>query len=485
MSTATVSRGAHQLLESPAVLGQQRAPGGGRKPLTTIDPGLQAALDALVEPAELGDPASVLRWTTASLRDLAEQLTAMGHAVGATTVGKLLHQMGYSLQAAAQTRSGGNHPDRDAQFRHFHSTVDAFLADGQPVISVDAKKKEAIGNYQRPGRTWRPKGTLIEVDDHAFPADTDLITPYGIYDLGEDTGWVNVGTDRATAAFAVESIRRWWQDRGHSDHPAATALLVTADAGGANGVHFHTWKWQLAAFACELGIPITVCHFPPGTSKWNKVEHRLFSRITCAWRGIPLTSYEVAVQAIAAAHTRTGLKVRAELDTHRSEPGPLAGRRSPFDTRRLPRRLELHAAPSTGTAATAAVPHHRSRCHHLALRSSPDRHDPPGARFPGRPGCRRLAVACRPRPGPSHRPSPPASLGPRDRPTRVPPPCAGRSAAGPPGRHDRSDHRDPRLQRMERVLDAPRLHRSRTPHPATVQVRQGQRVNCDIDPLPL
>jgi DDE family transposase len=265
VSTVTVSRGLHQLCGSPSVLGRQRAPGGGRKPLTTTDPGLRTALDALIEPTELGDPASVLRWTTASLRDLAEQLTTMGHPVGATTVGNLLHQMGYSLQAAAQTRSGGNHPDRDAQFRHIHATVDAFLTGGQPVISVDAKKKEAIGNYQRPGRTWRPKGTPIEVDDHAFPADTDLITPYGIYDLGEDTGWVNVGTDRATAAFAVESIRRWWHDRGRSDHPAATSLLITADAGGANGVHFHTWKWQLASLARELDIPITVCHFPPGT----------------------------------------------------------------------------------------------------------------------------------------------------------------------------------------------------------------------------
>ncbi|MFR0367014.1 ISAzo13 family transposase [Streptomyces sp. MCC20] len=321
VSTTTVSRGLHQLRGSPSVLGRQRAPGGGRKPLTTTDAGLQSALDALIEPTELGDPASVLPWTTASLRDLAEQLTATGHPVGASTVGKLLHQMGYSLQAAAQTRSGSNHPDRDAQFRHIHATVDAFLADGQPVISVDAKKKEAIGNYQRPGRTWRPKGTPIEVDDHAFPADTDLITPYGIYDLGKGSGWVNVGTDRNTAAFAVESIRRWWYDRGHLDHPHATALLITADAGGPNGVLFHTWKWQLAALAREMDIPITVCHFPPGTSKWNKVEHRLFSRITCAWRGIPLTSHEVAVKAIASTHTRTGLVVRAELDTHRYPTG--------------------------------------------------------------------------------------------------------------------------------------------------------------------
>ncbi|MCX5205816.1 ISAzo13 family transposase [Streptomyces sp. NBC_00237] len=321
VSTATVSRGLEQLRMGPPVLGRQRVPGGGRKPLTTTDPELQGALDALIEPTELGDPASPLRWTTASLRDLSEQLTVTGHPVSATTVGKLLHQMGFSLQAAVRTASGASHPDRDAQFLHIQATAERFLAVGQPVISVDAKKKEAIGNYQRPGRVWRPKGVPVQVDDHTFPADADMITPYGIYDLGEDSGWVNVGTDRNTAAFAVESIRRWWNDRGHLDHPRATALLITADAGGPNGVIFHTWRWQLAGLAREMDVPITVCHFPPGTSKWNKVEHRLFSRITCAWRGIPLTSHEVAVKAIASAHTRTGLVVRAELDTHRYPTG--------------------------------------------------------------------------------------------------------------------------------------------------------------------
>jgi len=321
VSTATVSRGLEQLCTGPSVLGRQRAPGGGRKSLTIADPELRAALDALIEPTELGDPASPLRWTTASLRDLSEQLTALGHPVSASSVGRLLHQMGYSLQAAAQTRSGASHPDRDAQFRHIQAAVEHFLAAGQPVVSVDAKKKEAIGNYRRPGRIWRPKGDPVQVDDHAFPAEADMITPYGIYDLGEDSGWVNVGTDRNTAAFAVESIRHWWYDRGRLDHPHATALLVTADSGGANGVRSHTWKWQLATLSRELGMPITVCHFPPGTSKWNKVEHRLFSRITCAWRGIPLTSHEVAVQAIASARTRTGLRVHAELDTHRYPTG--------------------------------------------------------------------------------------------------------------------------------------------------------------------
>jgi hypothetical protein len=313
---ATVSLGAAELESGEEPLGRVRRRGGGRKRLTDTDPGLVPALLALVEPEERGDPVSPLRWTVKSTRVLAGELTAAGHRVSADTVDKLLHQQGFSLQANAKTIEGRQHPDRDAQFRYINVQARAFQEAGDPVISVDAKKKEQVGEYENAGRTWRPRGEPVRVRDHDFPAPDSLTAiPYGIYDLAANAGWVNVGTDHNTAQFAVESVRRWWKDRGGTDYPAAGRLLITADAGGSNGYRTRAWKAGLAALAAETGLEITCCHFPPGTSKWNKIEHRLFSAITMNWRGRPLTSHQVVVNTIAATTTRTGLTVRAELDT--------------------------------------------------------------------------------------------------------------------------------------------------------------------------
>ncbi|WP_245985226.1 ISAzo13 family transposase, partial [Streptomyces tateyamensis] len=315
VSESTIARGRDELAGGAPVLGRVRRPGGGRKPAAERDPGLVPALEALIEPQEIGDPVSPLRWTTASLRDLARELTTAGHPVSATAVSKLLRSMGFSLQGMVKTRAGSQVPDRDAQFRHINTTVEEFLAQGLPVVSVDAKKKEPIGDFARAGRTYRPKGRPITAPDHDFlDPDIPIAIPYGIYDLGRDTGWVNVGTDRNTAAFAVESLRRWWNSQGRLDYPNATRLLVTADSGGANSADSHLFKMDLAAFADECQLTVTVMHFPPATSKWNKVEHRLFSRITHSLRGQPLTSYEVLLQTISATRTSTGLTVQAVLD---------------------------------------------------------------------------------------------------------------------------------------------------------------------------
>jgi hypothetical protein len=277
---------------------------------------LLAALLALVEPDARGDPMSPLRWTTKSTRNLADTLTAGGHRVGADTVANLLRAEGFSLQGNAKTVEGKQHPDRDAQFHYLNEQTKTHQADGQPVVSVDTKKKELVGEFRNAGREWHPKGEPVEVDVHDFPDKTlGKVVPYGIYDLAADTGWVNVGTDHDTAAFAVASIRRWWQAAGQDEYPQATRLMITADAGGSNGYRTRAWKTELAAFAAETGLAITVCHFPPGTSKWNKIEHRLFSHITMNWRGRPLTSHEVILNTIAATTTRTGLTVHSELDT--------------------------------------------------------------------------------------------------------------------------------------------------------------------------
>jgi len=312
---ATVSLGVDELESGAEPLGRARRQGGGRKPLADTDPGLIPALLALVEADERGDPMTPLRWTTKSTRNLAGELTTAGHPVSADTVDKLLHEQGFSLQGNAKTIEGKRHPDRDAQFRYISGAAKEYLAAGDPVVSVDAKKKEQVGQYAQKGREWRPEGDPVRVRDHDFP-DEDLgkVTPYGIYDIGANAGWVNVGTDRDTAAFAVESIRRWWSARGRLDYPAARRLLISADAGGSNGYRTRAWKAGLAALAAETGLEITCCHFPPGTSKWNKIEHRLFSAITMNWRGRPLASHEVVVNTIAATTTRTGLSVHAELD---------------------------------------------------------------------------------------------------------------------------------------------------------------------------
>jgi transposase len=314
---ATVSLGADELDSGAAPLGRVRRPGGGRKRLSEVDAGLVPALLALVEPDERGDPMSPLRWTTKSTRNLAGELTRQGHRVGADTVGDLLRAEGFSLQGNTKTVEGKQHPDRDGQFRYLNDQVKDHQDSTDPVISVDTKKKELVGQYANNGRQWRPAGEPVAVKTHDFP-DVELgkAVPYGVYDLAADAGWVNVGTDHDTAAFAVESIRRWWNTVGASDYPHARRLLITADAGGSNGYRTRAWKAELATFAMQTGLQITVCHFPPGTSKWNKIEHRLFAHITMNWRGRPLSSHEVIVQSIAATTTSTGLRVHAELDTN-------------------------------------------------------------------------------------------------------------------------------------------------------------------------
>src|SRR3954462_14404820 len=320
VSATTVRRGVAELESGKDSLpvGRARRSGGGRRRADDQDPELAAALLGLVEPDERGDPMSPLRWTTKSLRHLAQELAGQGHPVSAPTVGGLLRDNGFSLQGTAKTLEGAQPPDRDAQFHYINEQVKAHQAAGEPVISVDAKKKEQLGQLPAVGREWRPKGDPVQVEDHSFftaGPEVELAVPYGVYDLTADAGWVNVGVDHDTSAFAVASIRRWWQARGSADYLRASRLLITADAGGSNSYRYRLWKAELAALAAETGLTITVCHFPPGTSKWNKIEHRLFSQITMNWRGRPLTSHEVVVATIASPRTRTGLRVDAELDT--------------------------------------------------------------------------------------------------------------------------------------------------------------------------
>ncbi|MFF0516844.1 ISAzo13 family transposase, partial [Streptomyces sp. NPDC004250] len=320
VSQTTVRRGVAGLEAGaiPPPAGRMRRLGGGRK-RAEEDPVLLQALRALVEPDERGDPMSPLRWTTKSLGNLAEELTRQGHPISAMTVGRLLKDSGFSLQARAKALGGEQHPDPDAQFRYLNEQVKQHQADDEPVISVDTKKDEMIGRLPKSGQQWCAKGNLVKVDDHSFFSEPtgEAAIPYGIYDLSADTGWVNVGTDHDTSVFAVASIRCWWQARGCHDYPQASRLLITADAGGSNGYRSSVWNAELASLASETDLAITVCHFPPGTSNWNKIEHRLFSHITMNWRGRPLTSYDVVVQSIASPRTRSGLQVDAELDTRR------------------------------------------------------------------------------------------------------------------------------------------------------------------------
>ena len=291
-----------------------RRPGAGRKSATEIDPTLQTDLELLVDPVTRGDPESPLRWTCKSLRTLADELGKMGHKVSHTHVGKLLVKLGYSLQGNKKTIEGTGHPDRNAQFIHINEQVTNRLAKGEPVISVDTKKKELIGRFKNNGQTWRPKGDPTEVKVHDFIEEAGRANPYGVYDIGADEGWVSVGTDHDTAAFAVQTIRRWWQVVGNKAYPNAKELFITADGGGSNGGRVRLWKLELQGLADEVGIPIRVSHYPPGTSKWNKIEHRLFSFITMNWRGEPLISHEVMLNLIANTKTKTGLSVKAELD---------------------------------------------------------------------------------------------------------------------------------------------------------------------------
>ena len=299
-----------------AAPGRIRRPGGGRKKLAVVDPTVCADLERLVAPTTRGDPQSPLRWTCKSVRQLATALREVGHRVSHQWVASALHALGYSLQGTRKTREGSAHPDRDAQFTHINAAAEAALAVGEPVISVDTKKKELVGDFKNGGREWQPQGQPEEVRVHDFviPA-LGRVSPYGVYDLAANTGWVNVGIDHDTAAFAVESIRRWWHGAGHARYPRAQRLLITADGGGSNGSRVRLWKWELQRLADETGLTISVCHFPPGTSKWNAIEHRLFSFITQNWRGKPLVSYAVILSLIAATTTTTGLTVESVLDT--------------------------------------------------------------------------------------------------------------------------------------------------------------------------
>jgi hypothetical protein len=321
LARATIRAGLKQLDRPPSPQGEissgerLRPPGGGRKSITEHDPGLLRALEALVDPVTRGDPISPLRWTCKSADNLADGLRAQGHLVSERTVNRLLHDLGYSLQSNRKTIEGKGHPDRDAQFQYINRRAKAFQRQGQPVISVDTKKKELVGQYRNVGREWQPKGNPEKVKVHDF-LDKELgkAIPYGVYDMATNTGWVSVGVDHDTAEFAVETIRRWWDRMGIRVYPQAKKLLITADGGGSNGSHSRLWKVELQRLADEIRLSISVCHFPPGTSKWNKIEHRMFCHITENWRGRPLVSREVVVNLIGGTTTKAGLEIRSELD---------------------------------------------------------------------------------------------------------------------------------------------------------------------------
>jgi len=342
VSRAMIQRGIREVLqpELQAPKGRIRRPGGGRKAMVVIDPTLRDDLERLVEPTSRGDPESPLRWTCKSVRKLAAELTARGHQTSHRMVADLLHDLGYSLQANQKTLEGSQHPDRNAQFEYVNGAVQQQLWAGEPTISVDTKKRELIGPFKNGGRELRPKGEPEQVLTHDFIIrELGRVTPYGVYDVAQNEAWVSVGVDHDTAAFAVESIRRWWWSMGYAVYPKATRLLITADAGGSNGYRPRLWKLELQKLADETGLEIAVCHFPPGTSKWNKIEHRLFSAITQNWRGKPLVSHEVVVNLIGATTTTTGLTVKSELDINQYPAGRIVSdaelstihiRRDPF-----------------------------------------------------------------------------------------------------------------------------------------------------------
>lgn len=318
LSRVTITKGLKELEEAPLPAGSVRRPGGGRRMLEIGDPEMPSRLEALVEPLSRGDPQSPLRWTSKSTRVLSAALTAAGHSISHETVAQLLRSMHYSLQGNRKTEEGDDPPDRDAQFRFINDEVRKALAAHRPVISVDTKKKELLGNYMNAGRQWLPAQSPTPVNVHDFPSPSvPRAYPYGIYDLGRNTGFVTVGTDHDTGAFAVASIRGWWRAEGRRLYPGARTLLITADSGGSNGYRLRQWKMKLQALADEAQLVIRVCHFPPGTSKWNKVEHRLFSFISSTWRGEPLRDYETIVRLIAHTTTAKGLRVTCRLDRRR------------------------------------------------------------------------------------------------------------------------------------------------------------------------
>jgi Rhodopirellula transposase DDE domain len=323
MSRTTISKAQQECQEPCSALAErQRRPGGGRKPLTAVDPSLLADLDHLIDPVTRGDPESPLRWTCKSTYHLAEALQRQGHAISQPTVYRLLATLGYSLQSNRKTEEGTDHPDRDAQFQFIYRQVKRFQRQGQPVISVDTKKKENMGNFSQSGQEWEPQGQPRRTKTHDFRAKGEpKASPYGIYDPTQDEGWVNVGISHDTAQFAVASIRGWWRKMGQERYPAATQLLITADAGGSNGYRTRLWKVELQKVADESGLRISVCHFPPGTSKWNQIEHRLFSFISKNWRGRPLDSLATIVNLISHTKTQSGLSVEASLDFASYEKG--------------------------------------------------------------------------------------------------------------------------------------------------------------------
>jgi hypothetical protein len=343
ISRSTIQRGIREL-ESGVTLAPERTrrAGAGRKRATTTDATLLADLDALVEPTAPGDPDSPLRWTSKSVRTLSVALDALGHEVSHTVVAELLHELGYSLQGNAKTQEGKQHPDRDAQFRYIAHEVSRCQKRKQPTISVDTKKKELVGNFKNAGRSWRPASTphRVRVHDFVIPATRTTggkAIPYGVYDLQRNEGWVSLGIDHDTASFAVNAIRRWWRRMGQAAYPKARTLLITADAGGSNGTRLRLWKWELQRFANRTGLAITVCHFPPGTSKWNRIEHRLFSHIAMNWRGIPLANLATIVSLIGSTRSTSGLRVRSEIDRGRYPGGVIV-----TDVQLAKVRLERH-----------------------------------------------------------------------------------------------------------------------------------------------
>jgi len=315
VSRVTIYKALKEIKYHPSVTKRVRNPGGGRKGIDVHHPNLLRELESLVDPVTRGDPMSPLRWTCKSTRQLSTELVRQGYGVSHVTVAELLHRLDYSLQANAKTLEGANHRDREDQFNYINEKVKEFLGRGQPVISVDTKKKELVGQFKNGGREWHPKGEPEEVEIHDFATpESPKVIPYGIYDIGKNMGWVNVGCDHDTASFAVASIRRWWVSMGQEVYPDAKELLICADGGGSNGYRVRLWKVELQTLATQTGLGITICHFPPGTSKWNKIEHRLFSHISMNWRGRPLISHEVIVKLIGRTSTRNGLRVKAKLD---------------------------------------------------------------------------------------------------------------------------------------------------------------------------
>jgi transposase len=323
LSRQTIANGIREI-EAGTTLppGRVRRPGAGRKKVTARDPGLAAALEELIEPETRGDPESPLRWTCKSTRTLAGELARLGHPISHSSVAQLLHEQGYSLQGNRKTEEGADHPDRNAQFRYINTQVKRALARRTPVISVDTKKKELVGNYENAGQQWLPAKEPIKVQGHDFPhPDVPRAYPYGVYDLDRNTGFVNVGTDHDTGPFAVASIRGWWRREGRRLYPEANEVVITADAGGSNGSRLRLWKLELQKLADQTGLSLSVCHFPPGTSKWNKIEHRLFSFISSNWRGQPLRDYETVVKLISRTTTAKGLRVTCRLDRRKYPTG--------------------------------------------------------------------------------------------------------------------------------------------------------------------